>query len=56
LLKENNIQYVEYDIEKSADGAEQHKRLGGTGVPVMLINGQVVKGYNPERILQLATN
>jgi glutaredoxin len=52
LLTENNIPYVEYDIEKSAEGAEQHKRLGGTGVPVLLIKGQVLKGYSPERILQ----
>lgn len=52
LLAENNIDYVEYDIEKSAEGAEQHKRLGGNGVPVMLINGKVIKGYDPSGILK----
>lgn len=54
LLSENNIEYFEYDVEKSAEGKEQFKRLGGKGVPVLLINGEVLKGYDPTRILELA--
>jgi mycoredoxin len=54
LLGENNIPYYEYDIEKSKEGNEQHKNLGGKGIPVLLINGEVIKGYNPSKILQLS--
>lgn len=54
LLEDNNIGYYEYDIEKSAEGREQFYDLGGSGVPMLLINGQVVNGYNPARILALA--
>lgn len=54
LLNENNIPFYEYDIEKSEEGNAQHKKLGGRGVPVLLINGEVIKGYNPTRILALA--
>jgi len=54
LLTENNIEYHEYDVEKSAEGREQYDRLGGKGVPVLLINGEVLKGYDPSRILKLA--
>lgn len=54
LLAENNIDYHEYDVENSAEGREQFKRLGGRGVPVLLINGEVLKGYNPSQILKLA--
>ena len=54
LLRENNIDYFEYDIEKSAEGNRQHKALGGTGIPVLLIKGEVVKGYAPGRIVALA--
>jgi mycoredoxin len=54
LLTENNIEYHEYDIEKSAEGREQYDRLGVKGVPVLLINGEVLKGYDPSRILKLA--
>ena len=53
LLRDNNIDYFEYDIEKSKEGNKQYKAIGGRGVPVLLINGQVVKGYNPVRILAL---
>jgi mycoredoxin len=54
LLNENNIPFYEYDIEKSQEGFKQHKSLGGKGIPVLLINGEVVNGYNPTRILELA--
>jgi glutaredoxin len=54
LLQDNDIPYYEYNIERSTEGYAQHKRLGGVGVPLVLINGEVVKGYNPARILQLA--
>ena len=53
LLAENNIPYYEYDIEKSKEGKEQHKQLGGTGIPLLLINGKVIKGYNPKKIITL---
>lgn len=53
LLEENHIAYYEYDIEKSSEGNEQYKALGGRGIPLLLINGEVVKGYNPDKILKL---
>jgi len=53
LLQDNGIPYYEYNIETSKVGREQHKNLGGRGVPVLLINGAVVKGYNPTEILKL---
>jgi len=55
LLNENNIEYHEYDVEKSTEGREQYQRLGGKGVPVLLINGEVLKGYDPSRILKLTS-
>ena len=51
LLKQNNIRYVEYDIEKSTIGRREHKRLGGKGVPLLRINGKVIHGYNEKLIL-----
>lgn len=54
LMNRNNIPFYEYDIEKSKEGNEQHKSLGGRGIPVLLINGEVIKGYDASRILALA--
>lgn len=53
LLETHNIDYFEYDIEKSDEGNRQHKALGGRGIPVLLINGEVIKGYDPQRVLAL---
>ena len=51
LFQANNISYVEYDIEKSEKHAEEHRRLGGRGVPLLKINGYVIHGYRPQSIL-----
>lgn len=54
LMKNNGIEYYEYDIEKSVEGNRQYKELGGNGVPVLVIGNEVVHGYDPQLILELA--
>jgi len=56
LLEENYIPYYEYNIETSQEGRKQYDKLGGRGVPVLLIGGVVVNGYRPAEILELAKN
>lgn len=46
FFKANDIAYREYDIEKSSDGREQYERLGGNGVPVVLIAQEVIHGFD----------
>ncbi len=53
FLAENNIQYIEYDIERSAIGKQQHDALGGGGVPVIDIKGTVVRGYSVRKMTAL---
>ena len=53
LMARYNIPYSERDIEKSEEARLEHKKIGGRGVPVLLINGQMVNGYNRSRILEL---
>jgi len=50
FLAKNNIQYQEYDIEKSEEGRQQHTILGGNGVPVLDIKGTIVFGYSVEKM------
>lgn len=52
FFKQNNISYVEYDIEKSERRRREHKRLGGKGVPLVKINDKVIHGYNPTLMLR----
>jgi len=54
LLEKNNIEYIEHDIEHSAVGKNEYDKLNGRGVPLMLIAGEVIRGYDPKSILRLA--
>jgi mycoredoxin len=50
LLQQRQITYQEVNIETSAEAQAQYQRLAGKGVPVLLIAGEVVRGYNEKRI------
>lgn len=52
FLKNKNISYFEYDVEKSLEGKRQMDDLGGEAVPLLLIDGRLVKGYRPAEILE----
>ena len=49
----NGIQYVEYDIEKSSDALREHRKLGGNGVPLIVVGDEVVKGWNEVALRRL---
>jgi len=42
----NGIAYTELDIEKTSAGHEGHRRLGGNGVPLIVVGDEVIRGYN----------
>jgi len=43
------IDYVEHDIEKSPEGRAEYQRLGGRGVPLILIGEQRMSGFSEAR-------
>ena len=45
-FKRTNTAYVEHDIEKSADARAEFKRLGGRGVPLILVGDEKLRGFN----------
>ena len=53
LLDQLDISYYEYDVETSPEGYRQYVDLGGRGVPVLQIDGEVIKGYRPSTIKKL---
>ena len=53
LLKDRNIKYTKYDVQKSNEGREKYKEIIATGVPVIKIDTDVIRGYNPAAILPL---
>jgi glutaredoxin len=46
FFEQNQIEYTEYDIEKNAAAAEEHRQLGGNGVPLIVVGDTVIHGYN----------
>ncbi len=46
FFTENNIKFIEYDVEKSEEGQKRFEALGGKGVPVVDIKGTVIYGYS----------
>lgn len=54
FLEENNIDYVEIDVSSDQKKAEEMiKKSGQMGVPVLDINGQIVVGFDVDRIRKL---
>jgi len=49
----NGIRYTELDIEKSSTASEGHRRLGGNGVPLVVVGDTLVHGYNEAELRAL---
>jgi len=47
------IRYTELDIEKSSAANDEHRRLGGNGVPLIVIGNDLVHGYNEAELRNL---
>ena len=43
---EKGIKYTEYDVEKNAEGKLAFKKLGGKGVPIILVGKQRMNGFS----------
>lgn len=55
-FRTNNIAFTEFDIEKSASAKRDFKRLGGSGVPLILVGEKRVKGFSPAKFAKAYTS
>ncbi|MGV6396509.1 glutaredoxin domain-containing protein [Pseudomonas caspiana] len=51
FLDSKGIPYKEYDIEKSTEGRKAYEALGGRGIPLIDVNGTIIRGFSEEAIL-----
>ena len=51
FLDQKGIPFKEYDIEKDAEARKAYEALGGRGIPILDVNGTLIRGYEPEAIL-----
>lgn len=52
-LKARGVVFTEYDIEMNGLAKAEFKRLGGQGVPLILVGDQRMKGFNAARLDKL---
>ena len=53
FFKENNINYTEFDVSTDpAKREEMIQKSGQMGVPVIMIGGEMVVGFNRDKISQ----
>lgn len=51
-LKDKNIKYTRYDIEKNRAGFKKYQALGSGGIPITKIGKTVINGFQPDGIMQ----
>lgn len=55
-LRENQISYRKYDVQRSKTGQRRYVQLGGGGVPIVKVGNTVIRGFNPYSIEQALRN
>ena len=53
FFRRHGIQYTEHDIENDAAGYAAYSKLGGGGVPVIVVGDRTVRGYNERELAAL---
>lgn len=53
LLTKNKVKYTRYDVSIDFLGQKKFAKLGGTGTPLMEVGDVVVRGYQPEKTMEL---
>lgn len=52
-FRDNGIRFTEHDIERSSSARSAYDRLGGRGVPLILVGDQRMNGFSAERFRML---
>ena len=51
FLDSKGIPFKEFDIEKDAEARNAYEALGGRGIPLIDVNGTLIRGFDPDEIL-----
>lgn len=52
-FKQKNISYEEHNITKDSESRRELMRMGYRSVPIIIIDGEQILGFNKERISSL---
>ncbi|KIK89083.1 glutaredoxin family protein [Pseudomonas koreensis] len=51
FLDSKGIPFKEFDIDKDAEARKAYEALGGRGIPLIDVNGTLIRGFDPDEIL-----
>ncbi|MBC2656784.1 glutaredoxin family protein [Pseudomonas sp. MSSRFD41] len=51
FLDQKGIPYREFDIEKDPSARQAYIDLGGAGIPILDVNGTLIRTYDPDAIM-----
>ena len=51
FLDEKGIPFKEFDIDKDASARQAYEALGGRGIPILDVNGTLIRDFKPDAIL-----
>ncbi|MES2869380.1 MAG: glutaredoxin family protein [Pseudomonadota bacterium] len=51
FLDQKGIPFKEFDIENDAAARQAYEALGGRGIPILDVNGTLIRDFNPDAIL-----
>lgn len=51
FLAQKGIPYSEFDIEKDPVARKAYEALGGRGIPILDVNGTLIRDFKPDAIL-----
>jgi glutaredoxin len=54
FLSQQKIPFVEKDVTVDEKAAEELMALGSMSTPTIVIDGQMLVGFNPQKLLSLA--
>jgi len=50
---QKGIAFTEMDVEKSAEGRQAYKAMGGGGVPIIVVGDKMMRGFSPQAFERL---
>lgn len=53
ILRENKISFRKVDVEKSSRGREFYAEAGGGALPIVTLDKEIVRGYQPDQVLSI---
>lgn len=49
-LQQHQIKFMEFDVQRNQRAFKDFQRLGGRGVPLLVVGERKIQGFNPKQL------